>query len=120
MQEYNEIVDKRIFWDLLKFDIQCKSIEISKHKAKEKRQLEDFLTKKCEMLYTKICDSTITQTEQEEYLSHKNTLEDLYRYKEQGAYIRSRADFIEKKNEKAINIFIIRKNHFLKRRLLIV
>ena len=100
MQEYNEIDDKRIFWDLLKFDIQCKSIKISKQKAKENRQLEDFLTKKCEMLYTKICDSTITQTEQEEYVSNKNTLEDLYRYKEQGAYIRSRADFIEKKPQK--------------------
>ena len=69
------------------------------------------------MLYTKICDSTITQTEQEEYLSNKKTIEDLYRYKEQGAYIRSRADFIEKK---AINIFITRKNLFLKRRPLIV
>ena len=52
------------------------------------------------MLYTKICDSTITQTEQEEYLSNKTTIEDLYRYKEQGAYIRSRADFIEKKSNK--------------------
>ena len=32
-QEYNDIDDKRIFWDLLKFDIQTKTISISKLKS---------------------------------------------------------------------------------------
>ena len=67
------------------------------------------------MLYTKICDSTITQTEQEEYLGNKNTLEDLYRYKEQGAYICSRADFIEK-NEKSNKYFYNKEKSFFEKK----
>ena len=36
-REYNDIDDKRIFWDLLKFDIQTRTINISKQKSREKK-----------------------------------------------------------------------------------
>ena len=55
-QEYNDIDNKRIVWDLLKFDIQTKTISISKQKSREQRQLEKEMTEKCERLYNKMCE----------------------------------------------------------------
>ena len=114
-QEYNDIDDKRIIWDLLKFDIQTKTISISKQKSREKRKLEKEMTENCERLYNKMCNDNLTESEQEEYLKCKDILEDIYKYKEQGAYIRSRADFIEKNERSNKYFFNKEKNTFEKK-----
>ena len=36
--EYSDIGDKRVRWDLLKFDVQCKSIDFSKLKSRKRRE----------------------------------------------------------------------------------
>ena len=95
-QELNDIIDKRIQWDLLKFEIQCKTIAFSKRKAKERRQLENDTQTKCDLLFEKMCRDKLTPNEEEEYQACKEILEGISSYKEQGTHIRSRVYFIEK------------------------
>lgn len=103
-QEYSNMADKRVAWDLIKFHIRSKSIQMSKKIAREKRKLEDELLNKCDKLYSKLCESGLDSKEEEEYMNCKSVLEDINHYKEQGAHIRSRTDFIEK-NEKSNHYF---------------
>ena len=102
--EYEYIEDKRVVWDLLKFDIQRESRKISKQKAKEKRELENLTLTKCNELYEKLCGEGLNQNEEQEYQNCKQILEDINAYKEEGARIRSRVEFIEM-NEKSNNYF---------------
>ena len=95
-QELNFIIDKGIQWDLLKFEIQYKTIEFSKRKAKERRQLENDTQTKCDLLFKKMCRDQLTSNEEEEYQTCKEILEGISSYKEQGTHIRLRVDFIEK------------------------
>ena len=53
-REYEIIADKRVAWDLLKFEIQTKTIEISIEKARERRRLEKDMQQKCDTLYKKL------------------------------------------------------------------
>ena len=81
---------------MLKFEIQCKTIEFSKRKAKERRQLENDTQTKCDLLFEKMCRDQLTPNEEEEYQTCKEILEDISSYREQATHIRSRVDFIEK------------------------
>ena len=96
--------DRRVLWDLIKFEIQNKSRKVSIKKAKDRKKLENDLLKVCDELYSKQCDQGLTQDEETDYARYKSELEDMNRYKEQGAYIRSRCEFIEK-NEKSNKYF---------------
>ena len=100
INELNYIEDKRVVWDMLKFEIQCKSIQFSKQKARTQRNLETNLLKECDELYLKMCNSQLSQNEHETYRQCKSLLEDINHYKEKGARIRSRVEFIDK-NEKS-------------------
>ena len=75
---------------MLKFEIQCKTIEFSKRKAKERRQLENDTQTKCDLLFETMCRDKLTPNVEEEIL------EGISSYKEQGTHIRLRVDFIEK------------------------
>ena len=103
-EELDDIEDKRTMWDYLKFEIQNLSIEYSIKKAKARRKLENEILDKCESLYSKLCDLGLNQEEEQAYAEYKCILEDLNHYKEKGAYIRSRTEFIEQ-NEKSNKFF---------------
>ena len=100
-QEYEALEDKRVAWDLLKCDIQCKSTECRIRYAKEKRELENITLICCDGLYTQLCDTGLSEVEEQEYAEAKKILEE---YKERGAFIRSRFEYIEK-NEKSNKYF---------------
>ena len=46
--ELNNIYDKHVKWDILKFEIQNVTIEYSIQKAKERRKLENDIIAKCD------------------------------------------------------------------------
>ena len=79
--EYSVIDDKRVAWDLLKFDIQNLSIETGIKLAREKRLLEQTLLKKCDTLYSTMCHSGLSEQDMQEYLTCKRSLEDINEYK---------------------------------------
>ena len=102
--QYQYIMDKRVLWDLLKFEIQNISIEYSIRKARERRELEKNILAECDNLYTKLCNEGLCTEEDQRYQELKTILEDIERYKEQGAQVRSRSEYIEK-NEKSNKYF---------------
>lgn len=103
-EEYSDTNDKRVLWDLLKYEIQSYTMEYAIKKAKIRRQLENDMLARCETLYDKLCETELTQDEETEYAQAKHILQDISYYKEQGAQIRSRVDQIEK-GEKSNKFF---------------
>ena len=82
--EYSEIEYRRVAWDLLKFDIQCKSIEIGIKNVKEKRELEHRTLQLFNEVYAKLCDTGLDGVEEQEYAESKKILDDINAYKERG------------------------------------
>ena len=104
IQDWVEISDLRVKWDLIKFEIQNYSIKYSKYKARERRRLEKDTLEMCDKFYSKLCDIGLNNGELEQYENYKGILENINKYKEQGSYIRSRSEFIEQ-NEKSTFYF---------------
>ena len=98
--EYNDISDKRVLWDIRKYEIQTCTISYAKKKAKVRRELEQELLQSCDALYTKLCEYQLTESERVEYMQCKSILEDLNQYKELMAHIRSQVEQIEKDETK--------------------
>ena len=65
--ELNDIEDKRVKWDILKFEFQNVSIEYSIQKARERRKLENDILLKCDKLYEKLCDKGLDLDEERQY-----------------------------------------------------
>ena len=103
-REYNNISDKRVLWDIIKYEIQTCTISYAKKKAKVRKELEQELLQSCDSLYIKLCEDQLTESERVDYMRCKSVLEDLNQYKERGAHIRSQAEQIEK-DEKSNKYF---------------
>ena len=101
LEEFKDVVDKRVLWDLLKYKIRQFTINYSKTKARDRRakvnELEEKLqncTEKCDK------DPSIQNVKDLECLQAE--YDQLYDYITQGAIVRSRATWYEKgeKNNK--------------------
>ena len=102
--ETNGMEDTRVRWDFLKLNIQSHTIKYSKQKAKVRRELEVEVTEQLDKLHKEQCGKGLNIQQEREMRELKNVLENLYIYKERGAQIRSRVDFIEN-NEKSNKYF---------------
>ena len=93
LEEFKEVQDKRVLWDLIKYKIRQQTIRYSKTKARERRaklqNLEEDL-KEC----TEKCDSD-PNTKNLEELECLQEYDSMYDYITQGAIIRSRATWYE-------------------------
>ncbi len=100
-QKYSDVLDDRVKWDLIKFEIRCFTQTYSKNKVKESKQRLFELEKKFkiaeEALNSNPCNATQTVWE-----NLKFELNEYYDHDSQGVYVRSRADWMEKgeKNNK--------------------
>ena len=97
LEEFKEVVDKRVLWDLLKYKIRQLTIKYSKEKAHSRKakvkDLEEKLqnrTKNCEN------DPSKENIEELELMFTLAQYDDLYDYITQGAIIPSRANWFEK------------------------
>ena len=93
--EHSDIDDLRVRWDLLKFEIQTNSMQISKYKARARRQKETNILRQIEMLDEKITSESASEEELNQYETLKQDYETLQEYKAKGSYIRSRIQNIE-------------------------
>ena len=53
-EKYREVIDKRLFWEMIKMEIRTFSIRFAKRKAKEKREMEFELLRKLQDLNARI------------------------------------------------------------------
>ena len=107
LEEFKEVQDKRVLWDLIKYKIRQQTIRYSKTKARERRanslqNLEEDL-KEC----TEKCDSDPNTKNLEELECLQTEYDSMYDYITQGAIIRSRAtwyEFGERNNKYFLNL----------------
>ena len=62
-EENSSIEDLRVRWDLLKFEVQSKTISYAKDKAKSRRNREAYILNKIEEIDSKIISQTASDTE---------------------------------------------------------
>ena len=99
--EFNDVLDKGLLWDLIKYKIRQVSMKYSKTKARERRsrlwEIENKL-KECQEIF----DSTLTENNAVQLETIKSEYNSLYDYIIQDNVIRSRANWYEhgEKNNK--------------------
>ena len=95
LNEFREVEDKRLLWDLVKYRIRQITIAYSKEKAKERRRKLEFIEnklKECERL----CAAKPTESNIENFQKYKFEYDSLFDYIAQGNIVRSRATWYEK------------------------
>lgn len=102
--ETSDMTDIRVRWDYLKFQIQTHAVTYSKRKAKVRREIEQKVTEQLDNLHKAKCSNGLSDQQDTKRRELQATLENIYAYKERGAQIRSRVEFIEK-NEKSNKYF---------------
>ena len=103
-EEFIEVTDKRVLWDLIKYRIRQVTIKYSKTKAKARRQnlkvIEDSL-KQCE----EDCSVFPSPENMEKMENIRNEYELFYEHLSRGAIVRSRATWFEQ-GEKSNKYFL--------------
>ena len=95
LEEFKEIVYRRVLWDLLKYKIRQLTIKYSKEKPHSRKAKVKDLEEKLQNC-TKNCESDPSKENLEELECLQAEYDDLYDYITQGAIIRSRANWYEK------------------------
>ena len=104
LEEFKEIFDKRILWDLLKYKIRLFTIDYSKIKARSRRANLIEVEGKLRCCKEK-CDAEPSIQNFEGLERTQANYDELYDYMTQGAIIRSRSTWY-KKSEKNNKYFL--------------
>ena len=103
-EEAKEILDKRVIWDWIKYNIRLYSIDYSKRRAKANREEEEErMQKKCQDAQVNFEKNPCVET-RKVLEGCKINLERFYDKKTEGIILRSRARWYEH-GEKVISIF---------------
>ena len=101
LDEFKEVADKRVLWDLVKYRIRSFTIKYSKEKAKERRARlaeAEKKVKRCEL----ICDNDPSPNNVNDLEAAKHEYDLLHDYIVRGCIVRSRINWYEngEKNSK--------------------
>ncbi|KAL9966672.1 hypothetical protein ACROYT_G024784 [Oculina patagonica] len=101
LEEFKEVVDKRVLWDLVKYRIRAFTIKYSKEKAKERRERLAEAEKKVKK-HESICNNDPSQNNVNDLEAAKHEYELLHDYVVRGYIVRSRINWYEngEKNSK--------------------
>ena len=99
LKEFDEVTDKRLLWDLIKYRIRQVSIKYSKEKARRKRKKISDLETSLRICEEK-CNESPTFENQEELEMLKMEYDSIYEQIAKGAIIRSKATWYEKGEKK--------------------
>ena len=99
LEEFKEVVDKRVLWDLLKYKIRQFTIKYNKEKAHSRKAKVKDLEEKLQYC-TKKCEDDPSKENVQELECLQAEYDDLYDYITQDAIIRSRANWYEKGEKK--------------------
>ena len=109
LKEFEEVTDKRLLWDLIKYRIRQVSIKYSKEKALKKRKKISDLETSLRICEEK-CNESPTFENQEELEMLKMEYDSIYEQIAKGAIIRSKATWYEK-GEKSNKYFLNLETH---------
>ena len=109
LKEFDEVTDKRLLWDLIKYRIRQVSIKYSKEKALKKRKKISDLETSLRICEEK-CNESPTFENQEELEMLKMEYDSIYEQIAKGAIIRSKATWYEK-GEKSNKYFLNLEKH---------
>ena len=109
LQEFKEIIDKRLLWDLNKYRIRQITIKYSKEKARERRRKISDIQASLKISEER-CGSSPTPENQEEFELLKMEYDSIYEQIAKGAIIRSKATWYEK-GEKSNKFFLNFETH---------
>ena len=113
IQEFADVQDKRLLWDLIKYKIRQFTISYSKGKAKERRnKFQDVENRLKEN--EKLCAENPTEENIEALEELKIEYNSLYDYFTQGNIIRSRANWYEKGEKNNKYFLSLEKNNTMK------
>ena len=110
---YDDIEDKRILWELIKFEIRKFSQTFSKDKAKKKRQLLESLENKVKETEFNLCNNP-SKDNQDAWNEAKERLENEYDIITRGIIVRSRAQWVEKSEKNNKYFLSLEKNNKVK------
>ena len=109
LDEFKDITDKIILWDLIKYRIRQVSIKYSKEKARKRREKNTDIEASL-----KTCEENCGRSPSPENLEQleilKSEYNSIYEYLSQGAIVRSRTTWYEK-GEKSNKFFINLESH---------
>ena len=109
LDEFKEVIDKRVLWDLIKYRIRQVTINYSKEKARQRRQKISDIENSRKVLEEKCGNNPTTENiEQPEILKLEH--ENIYEEFSKGANIRSKATWYEK-GEKSNKYFLNLESH---------
>ena len=109
LDEFKEVIDKRVLWDLIKYRIRQVTINYSKEKARQRRQKISDIENSRKVLEEKCGNNPTTENiEQLEILKLEH--ENIYEEFSKGAIIRSKATWYEK-GEKSNKYFLNLESH---------
>ena len=109
LNEFVEVTDKRLLWDLIKYRIRQVSIKYSKEKALKRRKKISDLETSLRICKEK-CNESPTFENQEELEMLKMEYDAIYEQIAKGAIIRSKATWYEK-GEKSNKYFLNLETH---------
>ena len=109
LDEFKEVIDKRVLWDLIKYRIRQVTINYSKEKARQRRQKIFDIENSRKVLEEKCGNNPTTENiEKLEILRLEH--ENIYEEFSKGAIIRSKATWYEK-GEKSNKYFLNLESH---------
>ena len=114
-EEYDNMADKNLKWELIKYEIRKFSMAYSKKKKKEKTDRKQELESKLHNLEELECQNNENIHEQIE--KTKNELELLLKEEAKGAIIRSRAQWVEEGEKSTSYFFNLEKSNATKKNI---
>ena len=109
LKEFDEVTDKRLLWDLIRYRIRQASIKYSKEKALEKRKKISDLETSLRICEEK-CNESPTFENKERHEMFKMEYDSINEQIAKGAIIRSKATWYEK-GEKSNKYFLNLETH---------
>jgi hypothetical protein len=102
--KYKEIDNKGLIWDVIKTEIRGATISYSAFRNKERRSMQEELTKELTELDKKL-DQNGDKDLMDQKTLVKKQLEEINNYETKGAYIRANTQYVEF-NEKSTKLFL--------------
>ena len=104
LSEFEEVQDKQLLWDLVKYKLTQASIDFGKTKAQSRRHTEEYISEQLKDLEQKLAENKDLERNTKKYEHLKGDLEKLYDHKIQGVMLRSKTRWhlessLEKRNQ---------------------
>ena len=115
-KEHSSIQDKRILWDILKYEIRKFSIRYSSNKKRAIKSKENELLTKLSELELKLDQNPSPQL-LTDYDNAKTAITELESYKTKGAIIRSKIQWVEEGEQSSQYFFGLEKNNYVKKHI---